>query len=118
MVAEINFATVEGLGINVHADGALVEFRQVHDFVYRFDRIHIGGMRGVEIVGIRGNNFARAVNGVAAVHAIILNAEPADGRGHPAILIAVIVDAAELADFPADGKSANSAASKIGRAHV
>jgi len=62
--------------------------------VHRLDRIHIGGMRGVQIVGIRGNNFARAVSGVAAVHAIILNAERADGRGHPAILVAMVLDAA------------------------
>src|SRR6266704_4601182 len=73
LVAQIDLASVEGLGINVDADGALVEFSQVHDFVDRLDGIHVGGMRGVEIVSIRGNNFARAVSGVAAVHAVVLN---------------------------------------------
>jgi len=34
---------------------------------------------------------------VAVFDAEILHFEPADGRGHPAILIAMIVDAAELA---------------------
>jgi len=40
---------------------------------------------------------------VAVFDAEILHFEPADGRGHPAILIAMIVDAAELADLPTDG---------------
>src|SRR5438128_982703 len=40
---------------------------------------------------------------MAIFHAEILYFEPADGRRHPAILIPVIVDTAELADFPADG---------------
>lgn len=33
----------------------------------------------------------------------ILDLEAADGGGHPAILVAMIVNAGELADFPADG---------------
>lgn len=33
----------------------------------------------------------------------ILDFQAADGRGHPAILIAMIVNAARLTDFPADG---------------
>ena len=36
-------------------------------------------------------------------NAEILDFQAADGRGHPAVLIAMIVDAAVLADFPADG---------------
>src|SRR5258707_13250668 len=103
LVAEIDFAIVEGLGINVDADGAPVEFRQVHDFMDRLDGIHIGGMRSVEIVGIGGDDFARAVGGVAPVYAVVLNAKPADGRGHPTVLTAMVVNAAVLADIPADG---------------
>jgi hypothetical protein len=44
-----------------------------------------------------------AVGGVAIVDAIVLDAEAADRDGHPAVLVAMIVDAAALADFPADG---------------
>src|SRR5260370_3923346 len=100
LVAEINFAAGERLGINVDTDGALVKLRQVHDFVHRFDRIHVGGMRGVEIVSVRRNNFARAVSGVATVHAIVLNTEAADGPEHPPVLVAIVVYAAVLAYFP------------------
>src|SRR5713226_1688574 len=84
------------------ADGALVKLSQVHDFVHRLDGVHISGVRSVEIVGIGGNNAACAVSGVAPAHAIVLNPEPANGRGHPTILIAMVVDAAVLADFPAN----------------
>src|SRR5258708_30074980 len=72
LVAEIVFEIVEGIGINVDAEGAPVEFRQVHDFMDRLDGIHIGGMRSVEIVGIGGDDFARAVGGVAPVYAVVL----------------------------------------------
>src|SRR5205807_6794809 len=101
--AEIDFASIKGLRINVDADGTLAELSQVHDFVDRLDGIHVGGMRGVEIVSISRDDFTSAVGGVAAVNTIVLDAQPADGRGHPAILVAMIVDAAVLADFPADG---------------
>src|SRR5580704_1529889 len=43
------------------------------------------------------------MSGVASVDSKILHAQTADRRHHPAILIAVIVDAANLADIPADG---------------
>src|SRR6266404_2795145 len=103
LVAQIDFATVERLRVNVNADGALVEFREIDYFVNGLDGIHIRRMRGVEIVGIRRNDFASAVRNVALIDAIVLHAEAADGRGHPAALVAMIVDAAVLADFPADG---------------
>jgi len=41
--------------------------------------------------------------GVAVFDTEILDLEAADGSGHPAILVAMIVNAGELADFPADG---------------
>jgi 23S rRNA (adenine2503-C2)-methyltransferase len=40
---------------------------------------------------------------LAIFYAEILDLETADGSGHPAVLVAMIVDAGELADFPADG---------------
>src|SRR5437879_4857101 len=58
-------------------------------------------MGGIEVVKFGGDNVASARGGVAVDHAIILDAQAADGRGHPAILVAMIVDAAVLADVPA-----------------
>jgi len=53
----------------VDADGALVEFREIDDFVDGLDWIHVGGVRGVEIVNVRRNDFASAVRGVALIDA-------------------------------------------------
>ena len=41
--------------------------------------------------------------GMAILDTKVLHFEAADWRGHPTILVAMIVDSAELADFPADG---------------
>jgi hypothetical protein len=102
-LALIDFATVEGLGIDVDADGALIEFGQVQDLVNGLEGIYVNGMGSVHFVDFRGNDFAGAAGGVFFIDAEILNFQTADGSGHPAVLIAMIVDAAVLADFPADG---------------
>jgi len=102
-LAQINLARIERLGINVNANGALVKFGQVFDLVDGLDGIHVGGVSGIQIIGIGGDDFAGAVSSVALVHAVILDAEAADGSGHPTILAAMIVNAAVLADVPANG---------------
>jgi hypothetical protein len=103
LFAEINLARIERLGIDVDADGALVEFGEIENLVDGFERIDIGRMGGVHLVDVGGDDATRAVGGVALVDAEILDLQPADGGGHPTVLVAMIVDAAELADFPADG---------------
>jgi hypothetical protein len=55
------------------------------------------------LVDFRGNDFAGTAGGVFFFDAKILDFQAADGSGHPAILIAMIVNAAVLPDFPADG---------------
>src|SRR5713101_7096521 len=41
--------------------------------------------------------------GVALLHTKILHPQPPDRRGHPAVLAAMIMNAAELPDLPANG---------------
>jgi hypothetical protein len=101
--ALIDFATVERLGIDVNADGALLEFRKIQDLMNGFKGIDVNGMSAVHLVDFRGDDLAGATGGVFLFDAKILDFQPADGSGHPAILIAMIVDTAVLADFPADG---------------
>jgi hypothetical protein len=101
--ALVDFATVKRLGVDVDADGALIEFRQVQNLMNGFEGIDVNGMSAVHLVDFRGSDFAGAAGGVFLFDAKILDFQPADGSGHPAILIAMIVDAAVLADFPADG---------------
>jgi len=102
----VDFAGVEGLGIDVNADGALVVFGEIQNLVNGFEGIDVTGIGGVHFVDVRLGEATRAgmVGKRAAVFdAEILNFEATDGSGHPAILVAMIVDAGELADFPADG---------------
>jgi len=101
--AGVDFATVERFGIDVDAYCALVKFRQVQNLVNGFEGVYVDGMDAVHFVDLRGNDFAGAAGGVLFLDAKILDFQAADGSGHPAILIAMIVDAAVLADFPTDG---------------
>ena len=60
------------------------------------------GMGAVHLVDFRGDDLACAARGVFFFDAKILDFQAADGSGHPAILITMIVNPAVLADFPAD----------------
>jgi hypothetical protein len=103
LFAEIDLARIEGLGIDVDADGALAEFGEIENLVNRLEGIDIGGMSGVHFVNVGGDDATRAVGGIAVIHAEILDLQPADGSSHPTVLVAMIVDPAGLTHFPADG---------------
>ncbi len=85
------------------ADGTLVEFGTVHDFVDGFHGIDESGMASVQLVDISRSDGAVAGGGIDFLYSIIANVQVADGRRHPAVLIAMVVDAAVLADFPTEG---------------
>src|SRR5215470_14195882 len=102
-ILEINFAGIERLGIDMDGHGALCVLHRVNHCVYRLGWIHVTRMVGIHIQNIGWNNLAGAASGIALIDAIVLHAQPPYRRGHPAILAAVIVDAALLANFPADG---------------
>ena len=101
--SEIDFATVERFRVDVNADGALLELGQIQHLMDRLEGIDIGGMSGVHFVDVRGDDFAFATRSIFFLYAEVLDLQPADGSRHPAVLIAMIVNAAGLADFPADG---------------
>ena len=105
-VAVIDFAHIERFGVNVDADGALIEFGKIQDLMNGFERIDVGRMCRVHLINVCGDKIACSAVfsiGMAILDTKVLHFEAADWRGHPAILVAMIVDAAELADFPADG---------------
>src|SRR5260370_19736676 len=102
-LAKIDLASVEGLRVNVDADGALVEFCEIQNLMDGLERIDISRMGGVHFVDVGRNDATGAMRDIALVNAEILDLQPADGSGHPAILIAMVVNAAGLADLPADG---------------
>ncbi len=102
----VDFAGVERLGVNVDADGALIVFGEVENLMDGFEGIDVDGICGIHFVDVGGGESTGAGvvgGGMVVFDAEILDLEAADGSGHPAILVAMIVDAGELADFPADG---------------
>src|SRR5262249_24299783 len=102
-ILQINFAAGEGSRVHVNAHCAAVELRQIDYLVHGLDGIHCGGMVRVHVKGIGGHEPTGGVSGVASLHAEVLHTQAADRHRHPAVLIAVVVDAARLADVPADG---------------
>jgi hypothetical protein len=103
LFAKIDFTRIERLGIDVDADGALAEFGQIEDLVDGLEGIDVGRMGGVHLVDVGGDDATRALGGVAIIHAEILDLQTANGSRHPTVLVAMIVDAAGLTNFPADG---------------
>jgi hypothetical protein len=71
-----------------------------------FERIDVDGIGRIHFVDVGSDEATGAgvVGGsIAVFDAEILNFQAANGGGHPAVLIAMIVDAGELSDFPTDG---------------
>src|ERR1051326_6614994 len=105
-VAVIDLANVEWFRVNVNADRALIVFWQIQNLMNGFEGIDVSGACGVHFVDVCRSETTGAtmlVFRLFSFDAKILNFQAADRRGHPAILTAVIVNSAELADFPADG---------------
>ena len=48
----IDFAGVEGLGVDVNADGALVVFGEIQDLMDGFERIDVDGISGIHFVDV------------------------------------------------------------------
>ncbi len=90
------------MGVDVKAGGALVEFGKIENLMNGLFALDGAGMVVVHVVGDARRNVAGAAGVVLIFNAEILDAQFADGHGHPAILSAMIVNAAELADFPAN----------------
>jgi hypothetical protein len=99
----VNLAAGIRMGIDVDAGGTLIEFGEIQNLVDGLFALDGAGVIVVHIVGNAGREAARATRRVLIVDAKILDAQFANGHGHPAILSAMIVDAADLANFPADG---------------
>ncbi len=90
------------MGVDVKAGGALVEFGKIENLMNGLFALDGAGMVVVHVVGDARRNVAGAAGVVLIFNAEILDAQFADGHGHPAILSAMIVNAADLADFPAN----------------
>ena len=79
-IAIVDFAHIEGLGIDVDADGALIEFRKIQNLMHGFERIDVRGMSGIHFVNIGRSEMTCAVRCIAIIDVEILDFEAADGR--------------------------------------
>lgn len=113
-VVELNFAArtlfggiydagIKRARIHVQAHGALIKFAGIEDPVDGLAWVDSAGLKRVHFYGSRGFNGAMAGPDILIDNVEVLHQQTADGDGHPAVLIAVVVNGATLADFPTDG---------------
>ena len=103
LLGGVNDAGVEGAGIDVQADGALIKLARIEDAVNGFERVDGAGVRGVHLDRVGGLDGGFALGDILLHDVKIFDQQTAERDGHPAVLVAVIVDGTGLADFPADG---------------
>jgi hypothetical protein len=91
LVGGIDDAGIEGAGIDVQADCPLIEFAGIENAVHRLERIHRTWLSWIHLDRVGGGELAGALLKTLGDDAIILDQKFADGDGHPAILVAMIV---------------------------
>ena len=107
LAASVLFGRIDDAGIkrarvDVKADGALAELAGIEHPVHGFERIDGAGLKRVDLDDIGGAEIAGSGLDVLTENFVVFHPKTADGRGHPAILVAMIVNAAQLANIPAD----------------
>src|SRR5579862_4754251 len=102
LLGRINDAAIEGARIHMQADCPLIELARIVDTVHGFDGIDRTGMSGVHLDGIRRLQIASAFLELLGYDAIVFDQQSAHRDSHPAVLVAVVVDRAALANFPTD----------------
>ena len=103
LLGGVDDAGVKGTRIYVHAHGALIELTRIKDPMDGFERVDGAGVRRIHLDGLSGFDGGFTQSDVLMHDVKILDEQPADGNGHPAVLVAVIVHGTGLSDFPADG---------------
>jgi len=87
----------------METNGTLVPFAWIEDGMHRFAGIDGAGLGCVHLNQVGRFNFATVRVEVLRDNAIILDLEAANRGRHPTVLVAVVVDGADLAHLPADG---------------
>ena len=104
VLGRIDHATIERAGVNVEADGALVEFAGIEDAMDGLERINGAGMRGIHLDGVSGFDRAFAEGKVLINHMKVFDQQTPERDSHPTVLVAMVVHGTGLADLPADGE--------------
>jgi hypothetical protein len=103
LFGRVHHAGIEGPRIHVQADGALVEFARIHHAMNGIGWVDGAGMRDIHLDRVGGFEPAGSTIQVLMNEMKIFHVQTADGNGHPAILVAMIVHRTGLADLPANG---------------
>ncbi len=87
----------------MEADGAFIELAGIHDPMDGIGGIDRTRMRNVHVHGIERLEFTLAGSDILLHKMEVFHSQAADGHGHPAVLVPMIVNRTGLAGFPADG---------------
>jgi hypothetical protein len=88
----------------MNAGGFLAELEEIENLMNRLLRLNAGWMGRVHVECPGRSEPAGSPHGIAAFKPEVLNAQPADGRRHPAVLASVVVRQAYLSHLPTDRK--------------
>lgn len=103
LLGRVDDAGVEGARVHVEADSALIEFTAIDHPVDRVGGIDRAGLKDVHLHGVERFEVAASGFEIPVYEMEVFHLQAADGNGHPAVLVAMVVDGAELAGLPADG---------------
>jgi hypothetical protein len=102
LFGRVHHAGIEGPRIHVEADGAMVEFARIHHAMNRIGRVDGAGMRDIHLNRVGGFEPAGSTVQILMDEVKVFHVQAADGNGHPAILVAMIVHRTGLPDLPAN----------------
>ena len=104
LLGRVDDTTIEGPRIDVEADGPIVELARVEYAMHGVGGIDGAGIGRVHLFDIFRLEIADAGGQILMDGVKIFNLQAAYGDGHPAVLVAVVMHGAGLADLPADGE--------------
>jgi hypothetical protein len=87
----------------VQADGALVELARIDHAMHGISGVDGAGVSDIHFDGVGGFEAGPALLQILMNQMKVFHLQAADGDSHPAILVAMVVHGAGLADFPANG---------------
>ena len=102
LLGRIHNTGIERARINMQTYRALTEMLRIEHAMHRIGGIDRAGMSWIHFDSVGRSELGLSVIEVLRNQVKIFDQKAADWNLHPAILIAMIMDRADLANFPAD----------------
>ena len=99
----VHHASVEWARVDVQTDGTLVEFLWIDDAMYGISWVDRTRMCNVHLHGVERCKLAVTGEEILMYKVEVFDLEPAKWDRHPAVLVAMVVNGANLTHFPANG---------------